>query len=850
VSGPAHDTAEQRTGGGLRALLLAMLAGGVLLPLAALVVTPPFEGVLPAHGALPVMVLVAVALAFGLAELAVVHVPVGRNSWTLSLSDVPLVVGLFVLAPGPFLAARLVGAVVPLVLRHRGSPHKLLFNVAWYSVEASLALLVWHAVQVGHPGLGPGAWLATAAVTVATDLAGTVLIGLAIAADSGSRFAPRAVLSEANPLVALVNASAALVIVYVVTVDWRALWTVGVLVALLGFAQRSHNRLRRRTDSLEELSRFTGEVGGELDVESATRTALTWMTSALKAEVAELTLTADFAGADRRWRARFDAEAEAVAGPGLAVALAPWLVDGPVVVRRATKDRALAEALRRTGLRDAMVMPLVGDGEPIGTLLVGDRLGDVETFGPNELRELVAVGNHLSVTLRNARRADAIREHADEQVRRSLRDELTGLPNRRCLEQDLSARLDAGEAATVLLVDLDRFADINDTLGHRTGDALLAMVAERLVESVPAGATVGRLVADEYAVVLPGADEPATASVMALVRHAFSRPFPLDGLQVGVEASIGVAVGGPDPDQCTAAGELFRRADLAKHGAKVRRSGVETYRADLESGGAARLTLLAELRDAIASGELRVHFQPKVRIADGEVTGAEALVRWDHPQRGMIPPDEFIPVAEHSGLLTPLTFAVLRQALDACASWRRGGRDMGVAVNISPRSLLEATFVDEVARALAGVEVPASALTLEITESSLMADPDRAVAAMHRLRDLGVRLAIDDLGTGYSSLAYLQRLPAGEVKVDKSFLRPGADDESFAIVRAVVDLGHGLGRHVVAEGVEDAETWERLRRIGCDIAQGYWISRPLPAAAFTDWLADWQRPATLRVVPS
>jgi diguanylate cyclase (GGDEF)-like protein len=828
-------------------LLGAMTVAGSLLPVAAVAGVGPGPRALPAVGLAPVAVLAAVAAAFALSELAVVHVSVGRNSWTLSLSDVPLVVGLFVLAPGGYLAARLVGAVVPLAVRHRASPHKLLFNLAWYSVEASLALLVWHAVQGTHPGLGPVTWLASGAVTVTTDLVGTTLIGLAIAADSGSRFAPREVLSEANPLVALVNASAALVIVYVVTVDWRALWTVGVLVALLGFAQRAHNRLRRRTDSLEELSRFTGEVGAEVDVESATRTALAWMTSALKAEVAELTLTAEFAGAERRWLARYGADVSEAAGSGAGAALTPWLAAGPLLVRRSPKDRALDEALRRAGLRDALVMPLAGDGEPIGTLLVGDRLGDVETFGPSELRELVAVGNHLSVTLRNARRADLIREQAEEQVRRSLRDELTGLPNRRCLEDRLAARLADGAPATVLLVDLDRFKDINDTLGHRTGDVLLAMVAARLTESVPADAVVARLTADEFAVLLCVADDPTTASVVALVRHAFAPPFQLDGLQVSVDASVGLA----RADAGAEAGEVMRQADVAMYAAKTRRTGLETYRSDLEAGGPERLTLLTDLRDAIAAGDLRVHFQPKVRLADGEVTGAEALVRWQHPRRGQLPPDEFIPVAEHSGLITPLTFAVLRQALDACAGWRRSGRAMSVAVNISPRSLLEPTFVDEVARALAVVEVPAAALTLEITESSLMADPDRAVAAMHRLRDLGVRLSIDDLGTGYSSLAYLQRLPAHEIKVDKSFVRPGSEDlESLAIVGAVVDLGHRLGREVVAEGVEDAPTWERLRRLGCDTAQGYWISRPLPATDFADWLAAWRNPgaAALRAV--
>jgi diguanylate cyclase (GGDEF)-like protein len=847
MSGPAEETtAEQRTGARLRTLLLAMVGAGAALPVVAVSVVPSYAGALPSLGASPAVVLVVLAVAFGLSELAVVHVPVGRNSWTLSLSDVPLVVGLFVLAPVPFLVARLAGAAVPLALRHRGSLHKLVFNLAWYSVEASLALLVWHAVQAAGHELGPVTWLASAAVTVATDLAGTALIGLAIAADSGSRFAPREVLSEANPLVALVNASAALVIVYVVTVDWRALWTVGVLIALLGFAQRSHNRLRRRTESLEQLTTFTGEVGGQLDVDAAAATALVWMTKALKAEVAELTLTSAFAGADRRWVAHYDGSVTELPGDGLASGIRPWLSSGPTLVRRGTRDHAQAQALRDSGLRDAAAMPLTGDGEQIGTLLVGGRLGDVETFSGSDLRELVALGNHLSLTLRNARRADAIREQAEDQLRRSLCDELTGLPNRRGLEKQLAAVLASGRGATVVVLDLDRFKDINDTLGHRTGDGLLKMVAGRLAGSVPDDATVARLAADEFAVLLARSEEAATAPVVAMIRDAFARPYQLDDLQVTVEASLGLASAGTASPQT----DLLRQADIAMFAAKARRTGVEVYRPELEVGGPARLTVLTDLRAALTRGELVVHFQPKVSLRDGTVLGAEALVRWNHPTRGFIRPDDFIPVAEHSGLITPLTFAVLRQALDACAGWRRSGRPIGVAVNISPRSLLDPAFVDEVARAIAAVEVPAGAVTLEITESSLMDDPERSVAALHRLRSLGVQLSIDDLGTGYSSLAYLQRLPAAEVKIDRSFLQSGPDDdEAMTVVGAVVDLGHRLGRVVVAEGVEDEETWRMLQRRGCDAAQGYWLARPLPAADFDSWLAA-HRPATMAALRS
>ena len=795
----------------------------------------------------PVLALVLLALGFAVAELAVVYLPIGRNAYSLTLNEIPLVVGLFLLPPTHFVVARVVGAAVPLAWRNRGSVRKLAFNLAQYALEAGTVVVVYQLVLGGAAPLSPRGWLAVGLAVVASDLLGTVLITLVIAAHTGTRPQVQREVISLGPVAPLVNASFALVLIYVVTVDWRAVWTVAVVVGVLALAQRSQHNLRRRTESLEQLGRFTGEMGAQGDVDAAAQAAVTSISQMLRAEVVELTLADTFAGRARRWTARHDAAVtESSGGDSLAAVLAPWLAGGPVLARRRTRDRALAASLRTVGLRDAVAMPLQGDNGVIGTLVMGDRLGDVETFARSDLRELLALGNHLSVALRNARRADLIREHVEEQLYNSLHDELTGLPNRRQLELRLDEQLPDGGQASAILLDLDRFKDINDTLGHHTGDGLLRMVADRLRRTAPADAMVARLGGDEFAVLVLSGDEAATASVAAMVRHAFTLPFELDELQVTVEASLGVAATGADAD----AGDLLRHADIAMYAAKTRRTGVEVYRRELEEGSPQRLTVLTELRNAIAHGELTVHFQPKVRLLDGAVIGAEALVRWMHPERGFIGPDEFIPVAEHSGLITPLTFSVLRQSLDACASWRRGGRPLGIAVNISPRSLLDPAFVDEVARALAAVEVPASAVTLEITESSLMADPERAIDAMQRLTALGLHLSIDDLGTGYSSLSYLQRLPVAEVKVDRSFLAPnqaeGASADAFAIVGAIVDLGHRLGRQVVAEGVEDEQTWLRLKELGCDSAQGFWMSRALPAEEFAAWLEQWQEP---RAVP-
>jgi EAL domain-containing protein (putative c-di-GMP-specific phosphodiesterase class I) len=295
---------------------------------------------------------------------------------------------------------------------------------------------------------------------------------------------------------------------------------------------------------------------------------------------------------------------------------------------------------------------------------------------------------------------------------------------------------------------------------------------------------------------------------------------------------VGLAVAEHGTDAVTA----MRWTDLAMNAAKQTRVGLEVYRPELDQADSTRLGLLADLRDAVANETLEVYYQPKVDLRSGKVVGVEALARWHHPELGVIGPDEFIPLAEHSTLITPLTMMVLRRALAEGERWKALTGSFSVAVNISPRSLLDPLFVDEVTRALARVELPASALSLEITETNLMSDPEQAILALERLHDVGVRLSVDDLGTGYSSLAYLQRLPVDEIKIDRSFLHSFEQPSAQAVVGTIVDLGHRLGKHVVAEGVEVLESMETLRRLGCDTAQGYWIARPMPAADLTQFL--------------
>ncbi|MFJ3879830.1 putative bifunctional diguanylate cyclase/phosphodiesterase [Streptomyces sp. NPDC090077] len=440
------------------------------------------------------------------------------------------------------------------------------------------------------------------------------------------------------------------------------------------------------------------------------------------------------------------------------------------------------------------------------------------------------------------------RARAEEQ----LRDPLTGLPNRQWLLERAWSALDEAERqgtrSALVLIDLDRFRAVNDTLGHLAGDRLLLQIAERLRQALPAEAEAARLGGDEFAVLLPTTDSTTSAQRVArnLVAE-LSSPLDLDGLTLVLEASAGLAV---FPDHALDAEGLLRRADVAMYQAKRDRTGVEVYESKRDSNTPDRLGLLGDLRRALDAGEVELHYQPKVRF-DGQVAGLEALVRWVHPERGRVPPDEFIAIAETSGLMPHLTEYVLETALAQVARWRAQGLKVPVAVNVSPRDVHTPGFAGAVAARLARHGVPASGLQLEITEHVLLEDPQRAADTMAGLTGHGVKMSLDDFGTGYSSLVHLRRLPVSELKIDRSFVaRLAVDAQDAEIVRCTVDLAHSLGLLVVAEGVEDDETWERLRDLGCDAVQGWLVAAAMPPQEATAWLLargerGWRRPADI-----
>ena len=457
----------------------------------------------------------------------------------------------------------------------------------------------------------------------------------------------------------------------------------------------------------------------------------------------------------------------------------------------------------------------------------------------NRIALIIAAGflGLILIILRIVDRASKrLRTEVADHQRQALHDPLTGLPNRTLfadrVHQSIKLAGRNKSMLAVMLLDLDRFKEINDTLGHHNGDLLLQQIGPRLTKLLRDTDSVARLGGDEFAVLMIDvSDPPAVVLVAEKIRRELQKPFLVQGLSLHVDASIGIAL---HPQHGSDVETLLQRADVAMYMAKAAGTGRELYTADRDENSPGRLALVGELRHAIDAGELLLHYQPKVHLRTGEVRGVEALVRWNHPMRGLLPSSEFVPVAENTGLIEPLTMETLRMAIKQARGWLDEAREMTVSVNLSVRSLLDTTLAREVDFLLNRFKVPAHILELEITESSIMADPTRARATLVQLASMGVRLSIDDFGTGHSSLAYLKRLPVHALKIDKSFVINMASDENdLVIVQSTIDLAHNLGLEVVAEGVESEEVWNRLRSLGCDTAQGFWRGRPVIAEELT-----------------
>jgi diguanylate cyclase (GGDEF)-like protein len=416
-------------------------------------------------------------------------------------------------------------------------------------------------------------------------------------------------------------------------------------------------------------------------------------------------------------------------------------------------------------------------------------------------------------------------------------DALTGLPNRVLLREEAQRRIMRlnGDAMALILMDLNEFKEVNDTLGHFAGDQLLRQVGERLAGFTTESTLVTRLGGDEFAILRNQADAVTAEELAMRVGESLRRPFLVSGMTLEIDASMGIALA---PVHASDYDGLLQRADSAMYASKRNHTGIAMHTSEQEADNSQKLALASDLRRAIEGGQLSLYYQPKATLQSGDISGVEALVRWKHPDRGMISPDQFIPLAERSGLINLLSMWVLKTALRQVADWKRMGLVMPVSINLSARDLIDVRLPDEIEAALHEANVASELLEVEITESVLTADPARARAIVTRIGELGPTTTIDDFGAGYSSLAYLKNLPVHALKIDRSFVLGMTDNEHDAtIVHAVVDLAHNLGLRVVAEGAENMAVWERLRLAGCDEVQGFVLAQPMPSAQATDWLS-------------
>ena len=482
----------------------------------------------------------------------------------------------------------------------------------------------------------------------------------------------------------------------------------------------------------------------------------------------------------------------------------------------------------------------------------------------------VAFGASCLGALVNWRMHERAREVTDQLTQATERDPLTGLPNRAGLERLGHERIAGGAPLSVLLIDLDGFKDVNDTLGHAGGDILLAMVGARFRTVLGTGDVLGRLGGDEFAVVLSARHVEGAQAVADRLRETLAESFTVHGMTLDVDASVGIATWSARQDgellgetAATTMTELLRQADVAMYVAKHSRRGTAGYQIEQDHEARRRLTFIGELRRAIEHDELVVHFQPKICLPSADPSGFEALVRWQHPERGLLPPADLIRTAERTSLIDPLTAVVLDKSLAAVRDWHDAGMLLGVSVNVSPHSLANPQLLHTVDRLLHEHHVDGRWLCLEITEDVLLADEEGCLTALRHLKKRGVTIAVDDFGAGYSSMSYLQRLPADELKIDRSLIgglgahvplrptaQPVATDHAIIIVRSTIELGHSLGLRFVAEGVETAETLATLTSLGCDEAQGYFIARPMPTEQVLPWLAEQYAVSTAQPLPA
>jgi diguanylate cyclase (GGDEF)-like protein len=806
--------------------------------------------------ALPWVVLAAM---FCLAEARRVYVHLRRNAISFSLSEVPLVLGLFFASPASLLSARLVGGLLALLLSRGHPPVKVVFNLALQALEAEVAIGLLSVLDPARSVAAPQTWAIVIGITAVAAVLGFSLTALMVAVAEGSLSRGQLIRGYLFGLGAgILNAclgveAAAAISRNLADVALLAAPLLGIAVAYLLYT--SEYQKRQRVQHLYECSDLLQRsAAGDAPIPQL----LAKISEVFRAEMAEVILLPVATGTGRattttlrRGQVRMhDDEVDRAFLEGLTMAVGSPTSARAVRWQNATPS--VGEWLERHDLKDAMLTSLWGDGALLGVLTVGNRMSDVGTFGADEVGLFETFGAQTSVAVQNVRLDNTLTYQA-------FHDPLTNLANRVLftdrLEHALSRRDETRGLIAVLFVDLDDFKMVNDTFGHAPGDDLLRSVAERLRSVLRPADTAARLGGDEFAVLLEDAlNHDDVVTVAERIVAALKPHFVVERQEVAVHASVGVAFA----TAAVGAEELVRRADLAMYWAKVQgKGGYELYDVGMTDGSGRRLQVRTELERALADGDLRVHYQPIVEMSSGALHGVEALVRWEHPERGWILPAEFIGIAEESGLIAEVGDFVLREA---CAQMRRWETlsflpsGFQLHVNVSPRQLRNDHLKEQVRQILGETGLSPGRLVIEMTESFVGAHGELARERMRQLKTLGVALAIDDFGTGYSSLAILHDVPFDILKVDRAFINEIDDDaRSRAFTAAIFDLGSTLGLRMIAEGVERETQRTSLLSLGCTLAQGFLFSpavSPDTISAMLSSRGKTARSVALRVLTS
>ena len=844
-----------RVSGVARVWILAAALLGVALWLYLSHLTKPVSLGAPFH--LPWWALTAL---FFVSESSVIRLRYRGQAQAIVLNDLPLVAGLFFSSPAELLLGLLLGSVAAAGRRRRQSPLQLAFNTSHFFLAGVLASIAFRQVVVTEP-LGPLGWSGALLAAVIVTVTGHAAITFATVL-SGSR--PdidrlRQVLSL-GVTSSITTTMVSLVAVAMLWRDQRSAVLLVVPAAMAVLTYRAYSEQRAKSDTLDLIYESTRMLHRSPEVDSALVGLLTQARTIFRAERAEITLlpTDDSTPAVRT-----------TLGPGTAVdamarvELAPgeleWATSLPADAPCFYPDagRPVVASLHERGIREAMAVGVRREGRIVATIVVANRIGEENHFDHADLELFEALTANVAVVLESGTLEQSLQQLRDLEAQlrhQAYHDPLTGLPNRAQFIERVELALDFASAdparLAVVFFDLDDFKTVNDVRGHAVGDKLLVAVAKRVAEAVGPEGAVARLSGDEFAALLDCPDEAAAVVTATRVLDALRSPVVVDDEEHTIRATAGIAMG----DTAHRADELIRNADVAMDAAKrAGKNQVRVFSPHMHVAVIERHELMADLQRAVDRDEFVLHYQPIVALETEEVVALEVLVRWMHPRRGLVPPGEFIPLAEETDLILPIGRMVLAKACAQARAWQEQypeHADLAITVNLSSRQLHQASFVGETIQLIAESGVSPDSLILEITESVLMEDTAGSVAKLMQLKHLGLRLAMDDFGTGFSSLSFLAELPIDILKVAKPFTEGlGRSERETAFAEAVVRLGKTVGMQVIAEGIERPEQGEMLRRMGCDMGQGFHFSKPRDASYVEHLLRRVAAPEDRKIIP-